>query len=151
MEYAIIATTFQTVSRMYRILLPRLLHLERGERFTRELRPATGGSSTFMAESFISEHQTGLSGVTLSETGSGKAPLSHRDRPFARGDPYRLRHRRPLRETARPYRQEEETSVSKRQYDAAYAWCLPGRTQYMDWSSLRVKGCSPVVNTILAV
>ncbi|MEE9926051.1 hypothetical protein [Brucella intermedia] len=41
-----------------------------------------------MAESFFSEHQTELSGVTLSKKGSDEAPLSHRDRLLTQGDPY---------------------------------------------------------------
>lgn len=146
-----IATIFHTKSRMHRILRPRRPHFERAAGLSRELRPATGGSSSFdmMLSPFVSEHQTGLSGVTLSETGSGKAPPSHRDRPLTRGDPYPAAPpSRPLPEddAAAPVRRRDHTSLQA-PLDAASTWCLPGRPPHLDQSSLSVKRCSLRANT----
>ena len=108
------ANTFHTESRMRRILRPRRLHFEPPQVLREDFARRPGGSSSCdISESFHLRALGPMPSVTLSETGSGEVPLSHRDRPFALGDPYRAsppshRYREaPLR------RQEEETTVSK--------------------------------------
>ena len=131
---------------MRRILRPRRLHFERATGFSRELDPATGGSlPRGISESFHLRAPDPMSGVTLSETGSGQAPPSHRDRPLTQGDPYRAPSPcRPMPgdDAAAPTRRRDHGLQASR--DAACAWCLPGRPTDIVGCSLGVKVCSLV-------